>query len=521
MTRPVRFRSVRQKLFAGALLTSAVALLVTGSALFYYDLSSYRAQVADSLVAHAGLVGRATTAALRFDDRKSAATNLALLGRLPEIRKAAVYNARGGVFASYRRGDVGDAGLPPLPGAEGTTIEGDRVRTFRRVIENDEIVGTVYLEADYASGERVASYAVIALSAMVVALGLSLAFASWLQRRITRPITEVAAIARHVVDRKDYSVRARRTTEDEIGTLVEAFNDMLSQIESRTTQLEASKSALEREVRERELLQQALRQNEERIRALNEDLEQRVRDRTAELEQSNRQLEAFSYTVSHDLRAPLRAIDGFSQALREDYGAQVNEGMRRYLDRIHAATMRMGQLIEDLLALSRISRAQVAWTDVDLTAMARQILADLAQAEPGRHVEAVVWDGIVARGDAKLLRIALENLLGNAWKFTARAERAHVEFGALRDREQTTYFVRDNGAGFDMAHSQKLYEPFQRLHAVKEFPGSGIGLATVQRVVQRMGGRIWAHAQPGQGATFHFTLGREPVAANAEYRESA
>jgi len=240
---------------------------------------------------------------------------------------------------------------------------------------------------------------------------------------------------------------------------------------------------------------------------LNDELERRVQERTAELEETNRQLESFSYSVSHDLRAPLRAIDGFGQALLEDYDDQVNDGMRRYLSRIRAATLRMAQLIDDLLNLARISRATLSWHDVDLTVLAHQVLANLGQSEPERKVDTLVWEGMHARGDPRLLRVALENLLGNAWKFSGKSPAPHLEFGLLRDGDKSTYFVRDNGAGFDMAHADKLFDAFQRLHAMDEFPGTGVGLATVQRIIHRHGGRIWAHAEPEKGATFYFTIG--------------
>jgi len=181
--------------------------------------------------------------------------------------------------------------------------------------------------------------------------------------------------------------------------------------------------------------------------------------------------------------------------------------MRRYLSRIRAATLRMAQLIEDLLNLARISRATLSWQDIDLTVLARQVLATLVQSEPERKVDILVWEGMRVRADSRLMRVVLENLLGNAWKFTGKSPAPHIEFGMLRDRDLWTYFVRDNGAGFDMAHADKLFDAFQRLHGMDEFPGTGIGLATVQRIVHRHGGRIWAHAEPDKGATFYFTIG--------------
>jgi len=248
------------------------------------------------------------------------------------------------------------------------------------------------------------------------------------------------------------------------------------------------------------------RQVEEALRRAHEELELRVRERTAQLEVANEELEAFSYSVSHDLRAPLRGIDGFSQALLEDYADKLDEDGKDYLHRVRAASQRMALLIDDLLDLSRITRSQMHREIVDLSAIARTIAAELSKTQPERQVEFCIAEGIVANADARLLRIVLENLLGNAWKFTQKQPQAKIEFGAVEQGDKPVYFVRDNGAGFDMAYSDKLFGAFQRLHTTAEFPGSGIGLATVQRVIHRHGGQVWAEGAVGQGATFYFTL---------------
>lgn len=251
------------------------------------------------------------------------------------------------------------------------------------------------------------------------------------------------------------------------------------------------------------------RRAEERIRELNARLE---RD-NAELKSLNKELEAFSYSVSHDLRAPLRAIDGFSQALIEDYAGQLDETGRNYAGRVRAAAQRMGLLIDDLLKLARVARAEITPEDIDLTALGVEIGASLALEYPDRAVQFDVAPGMRMKGDARLMRIALENLLGNAWKFTAGKQPARVVFGETGSDASATYFVRDNGAGFDMAYSGKLFGAFQRLHDAREFPGTGIGLATVQRIVHKHGGRIWAEGKEGAGATFHFTFDGKAAAA--------
>jgi len=227
---------------------------------------------------------------------------------------------------------------------------------------------------------------------------------------------------------------------------------------------------------------------------------------SAELERANKELEAFSYSISHDLRAPLRAIDGFSKALLSDYAGKFDEQGRHYLERVRAATQRMAQLIDDLLGLSQITRAALKRQRVDLTDIARRVLVDLGARDAARKVATRVADGLVVQADPRLLSVVLENLLGNAWKFTSKQPDATIEVDTETRGDETVYLVRDNGAGFSMEHATKLFAPFQRLHAASDFEGTGIGLATVNRVIARHGGRVWAEAKPGQGATFLFTL---------------
>ncbi|MFH1154411.1 MAG: PAS domain S-box protein [Pseudomonadota bacterium] len=243
---------------------------------------------------------------------------------------------------------------------------------------------------------------------------------------------------------------------------------------------------------------------EEAIRKLNEELEKRVADRTAELVAANKELEAFAYSVSHDLRAPLRGIDGFSQILLEEYQDKVDEQGKDYLQRVRLAAQRMAQLIDDLLGLSRVTRSVMMVQEVNLSRMAQEIADDLQKTNPERRVEFVIHEGIKAQGDGQLLRIVLGNLLGNAWKFTSNHPTARIEFGLQQQEETPVYFVRDDGAGFDMKYVQKLFGAFQRLHTAAEFPGTGIGLATVQRIVHRHGGNVWAKGAVEKGATFFF-----------------
>ncbi len=256
------------------------------------------------------------------------------------------------------------------------------------------------------------------------------------------------------------------------------------------------------------LVSSAIRDVTERKRAENElrALNGSERRHAAQLEAVNHELEAFSYSVSHDLRAPLRSIDGFSSALMEDYADKLDEQGMSHLKRIRAATQRMAQLIDDLIKLAFVTRSEMHTEQVDLSALANTILAEFRKADPKRAVECVVQNSVVGRGDPLLLRSVLENLLGNAWKFTGKQAQPKIEFGAAGQNGEAVYFVRDNGAGFDMTYGKKLFGAFQRLHAAADFPGTGVGLATVQRIIHRHGGRVSAEGAEGKGATFSFTL---------------
>ncbi len=253
-------------------------------------------------------------------------------------------------------------------------------------------------------------------------------------------------------------------------------------------------------------LDERRRAAEDQLRRLSEELEQRVQDRTHQLRAANAELEAFSYSVSHDLRAPLRAIDGFSQVLLSRYADRLDADGRHALERVRAGSERMGVLIDSMLELSRLGRRPLELRDVDLSALAAEVVEELRAGEPDRDVEVLIEPNVSAVGDQELLRVALQNLLGNAFKFTSPKPHASVQFGRTEHAGQAAIFVRDNGVGFDMNHADKLFRPFERLHSESEFTGTGIGLATVQRVIARHRGGVWAEGAIGDGATFYFTL---------------
>jgi signal transduction histidine kinase len=293
---------------------------------------------------------------------------------------------------------------------------------------------------------------------------------SALSARLTKPVSELSHAA-EAMAAGDYSRRVKGERRDEIGRLGRTFNAMAGQVQEMQQRLEA-----------------------------------RVAERTARLEATNKELEAFSYSVSHDLRAPLRSIDGFSQALLEDYADKVDANGQRYLQRVRAAAQRMAELIDDLLELSRVGRAELSRRRVSLSEIGHVVATELRKTDPDRQVEVHIQDDLVADADHRLVQIVLENLLGNAWKFTANVAPATIHVGGRQAEDGAVYFVQDNGAGFDMTYADKLFRPFQRLHGDGDFPGTGIGLATVHRIIDRHGGRVWAEGAVGAGATVFFTL---------------
>jgi DNA-binding response OmpR family regulator len=297
-------------------------------------------------------------------------------------------------------------------------------------------------------------------------------------------------------------------------TMIESLSLGADDFISKSSDFQVLRARVRAQIRRKQFEDEHRRVREELLRSELEATEARAARRVAEtklamteeLERKNRELEAFSYSVSHDLRAPLRSIDGFSRILHEEYGDCLDQRGQDYLKRVRAAAQRMGGLIEDMLELSRVGRVALRRESVNLTHVARHAMAELERSDPARHVDFVLAQGLNAQADGKLVRIVFDNLLGNAWKFTAKTEAPRIEVGSEARTIECVYFVRDNGAGFDMNYAARLFTPFQRLHNDADFPGTGIGLATVHRIIDRHGGRVWAEGDVGQGATIYFTL---------------
>src|SRR6058998_1790156 len=449
-------------------LISGLVLLLTSAAFAGYQYWSLRQATRDALAVRGRIIAANSTASLAFANDADAREILSALRADPHIVAAVLYDKSGHVFAGYPAGVAGDV-VPAAPGPDGYRFERGLLIGFQPVEEaGSQRLGTLYLASDLgAIYDTFRLSGVIGLAVMAVALLAAYLLSMVLQGTISQPILALAETAKAVSTRQDYSVRAPKLGADELGALTDAFNQMLGRIAEQKGELQRY---------------------------------------AADLLAANTELDAFAYSVSHDLRAPLRSIDGFSQILLEDYSEKLDEAGRESLQRVRAASQRMGTLIDDLLKLARVTRAEIRTEDVDLSGMAREIVADLQRTTPERQVEFEIAPGLRARGDTRLLRVALDNLLRNSWKYTAKQTAPRVQFASVEANGGRAFMVRDNGAGFDMKYADKLFGVFQRLHSAADFEGTGIGLATVRRIITRHGGRIWAEGAVDQGATFYFTL---------------
>jgi signal transduction histidine kinase len=464
------------------LLVSGTVLVLAALAFFSYDLISFRQSLVSSLEAEAQIIGENSVSALMFNDPISAQVTLQGLRRSPDVVSAVLLTSDGQVFATYHA--QGEQYVPidhRLRSGEGEHdwIIGRHLLLGHRVNFQGKTVGAVYITATLREiGQRARHYLLIALVILLFCMVAALVISSASQRLVAQPIISLAATARSISREKDYSVRAGTAGGSaEIADLTGAFNDMLQQIEQQDGALSRAR----------------------------DELEIRVQERTAELQAANRELEAFSYTVAHDLRGPLDSIGGIAFIL--SHAEQSSDGERQdMLDRLQASTHNMAALIDDLLNFSRASTVALKKNEVDLSAMARKIAEELESSEPNRQVEFQIAELPPIQADAGLMRIVMDNLLRNAWKYTSHHKKACIEVGAKLQNGQMVYFVRDDGAGFDPQLANQIFQPFHRLHSKSDFPGTGVGLATVQRILERHGGEIWAEGQVEKGATIYFTV---------------
>jgi signal transduction histidine kinase len=493
--------SIKWKLMGSILLTSATVLLLTCGTFLAYDLVTFRQAMVGNLSILAHVIAANSTAALAFDNRNDASGVLSALAAEKHVVAAGLFDKTGRLFAAYPTTAAAGA-VPSRPEPDGYRFTSTRLVWYGPVINANRRLGTLYLQSDLgALYARLKLYGGVTGSVVTLSCLVAFALSSRLQGYISRPVLALVRAATAVAEHRDYSLRADRFGEDELGRLTDAFNEMLARIQEQDGALRSREDSLRREMAERA-------RAEAEIQALNATLEQRVHDRTQALEAANKELEAFSYSVSHDLRAPLRHIHGYGEMLqRATTDGQLSNEAHRYVRTIMAASADMGVLIDDLLAFSRTGRVELRASPVSLSELVDDTVRGLEMAIRDRPIVWLVASLPRVIGDPSMVRQVLANLIGNAVKYTRMRDPARIEIGcAGEEHGRAILFVRDNGAGFDPQYAHKLFGVFQRLHRAEEFEGTGIGLATVQRIVARHGGRVWAEGALDRGAAFYFTL---------------
>lgn len=471
---------------------SVVSLWLASTAFVFYDRYAYKENMVHELTILSRIVSSKMSVAVSENNKNEVLSNLQSLAIKNSIEFACVISNAGEVVAYFSREALSEESARKLclqkPGYI-SHIGDKHIDLVEPVYATDsKRIADIYVRQDYSDlNKRFGVFSVVMFVILLFASGIAALLSSRVQRFFSTPLVSLKNVAESIAADNNYSIRVVHDRRDEIGQLYHAFNHMVETIESKNIELSDAR----------------------------DELEHRIEMRTSELNSINKELEAFTYSVSHDLRAPLRAIDGFSAALEEDCGDQLNSAGRDHLRRIRMASQTMGSLIEALLSLSRLSRIEMNNQSVDLVPIARDIADHLALLYPGRHFQFVYPRTLIAYGDKTLLAIVLDNLLANAWKYSANVPSPRIELGSVDRNGEQVYFIRDNGAGFNMKHAEKLFVPFQRLHKADEFEGIGIGLATVARIVHRHDGEVWAEGVVGGGATFYFTLGQRPLPAPA------
>jgi signal transduction histidine kinase len=473
--KPWSAHSISGRLTALVLFVSGTALLLAYISFLAYDFYSLRHNLIESLETQANMIGANSETALLFDDQQAAETTLSALRGTPTVLNAEIFRSDERAFARYTRpGSVNQSIVPRLKTGQNSAfwIQNGTVLLGHAITSDGKLIGSVYILAETRDvAHRAMQFGLLSAGILLVCFASALLATSAMRGLIIHPLENLAETARIVSREKDYSVRAEiPRRKDDLAFLVQSFNEMLDEIE--------------------------------KSRAV---LEQKVAERTVELSAANRELEAFSYTVAHDLRGPLQQVSNIGFLLQADAADGGTPEQMALLDKLVTAATRMSSLIDDLMNLSRAASTPLQLVPIDLSALTRSILNNMSQGSE-RNVETVVAEGCVALADEGLITVLLENLLRNAWKYSSRRNPARIEFGCRQEGEETAFFVGDNGAGFDSTYVDRLFHPFQRLHSQAEFPGTGVGLATVQRIAARHGGRVWATGSVDQGAEFCFTL---------------
>ncbi len=592
------------------MVTSASALILTSASYFVYEFVSFRRSTVTELSTLGKIIAANSTAALAFNIPEDANEIISAVRANPHIVGAALYDERGRLFTHYPP-ELTAGDFPDAPGEPGYRFEESFLAGFEPVVQGNQHLGTLFLKSDLdALTDRLILFSSTGILVAVMALIATYLVSQQLQRQITVPITSLAGAAIHVSAEQDYSIRAKKHGNDEIGALTDAFNYMLARIEEQNLELSESESRVRAMIdsalsavividsdglvtdwnsraekifgwTKEEMLGRTLtdtiippqyrngheqgiksylssgqgkiinhliefsalrsdgsefpvelfispikihsrqsfcgfitditerKRAEFEIKSFNMRLEQKVAERTQELEAANKELEAFSYSVSHDLRAPLRSVHGYMNIFSEEYSNKLDDEGRRLINVIIRNGQIMGQLIDDLLAFSHLGRRELICSIVSMKPLVETIIEDQKRMDPRREVDIRVADLPDAFADPTTIRQVWSNLISNAFKYTARKEKAIIEIGYEDKGDEVVYFIRDNGAGFNMDYYSKLFGVFQRLHSARDFEGTGVGLAIVQRIILKHGGTVWAEGKQNEGATFYFSLRKE------------
>lgn len=473
-------KSIQRKLMSIILMTCGFILLLTWGTIFFNELLSFRKAAERRLSTLTKNISSNSAAALAINSKEDATQILTALKAEPRIVSASLYDREGNLFSRYPD-SLPANNFPAKPSNDGFildfSVQTQTLTSYQPIMQGNRRLGTLHLKADLDILHRFIVYGGIALLAIIISLVFAYFVSRRLQKSITMPILSLAETAKSISDHYDYSVRAVKFSDDEIGLLTDTFNQMLTRMQD---------------------------QNKE-ILILNQELEQKVIERTTQFEIVNKELEAFSYSVSHDLRAPLRAVNGYAKMLEEDYESLLDAEGKRLLSVIQKNARTMGTLIDDLLAFSRLGKTELNKSYIDMNDLAGKILEELPKSID--HPAAIQIHQLhPAFADRSSINQVFVNLISNAIKYSSRTTKPVVEIKSYRKDNKIIYSVSDNGAGFDNKYVDKLFGVFQRLHSNEEFEGTGVGLALVKRIITKHGGEVWASGEVNKGATFSFSL---------------